>query len=38
MNLLDSGRLVPDFLDFAPQRNTRKESRISVVKLGFLLN
>ena len=38
MNLLDSGRLGPDFLDVAPHRNTRKDSGISVVKLGFLLN
>ena len=38
MNLLDSGDLGPDFLDVTPRRNTRIESGISVVKLGFLLN
>ena len=38
MNLLDSGRLSPDFLDISPHGNTRKESCISLVNLGFLLN
>ena len=38
MNLLDFGRLGPNFLDVAPCRNIRKESCISLVKLGFLLN
>ena len=38
LNLLDSGRLGPNFLDIAPRGNPRKESGISMVKLGFLLN
>ena len=38
MNLLDFDRFGPDFLDVAPCRNIRKESYISLVKLGFLLN
>ena len=38
LNLFDSGRLGPDFSDFAPRMKTRKESDISVVKLVVLLN
>ena len=38
MNLLDPGCLGPNFLEVAPRRITHKESGISVVKLGFLLN
>ena len=33
--LLDPGHFGPDFWDVAPCRNIRKESCISVVKLGF---